>query len=254
MIGGFCVFLFWVGLWVVLAGLPQKAADAAREGFYAKTAAAGFVVEDILVEGRDQTDADILLALLNIRRGDPLFSFHPASARKMVEQIAWVEKARVERRFPDTVYVRLTERKPFALWQHDGRVRLIDRHGVVLTERGLKEYGDMLILVGEKAPEQAGQLEELLTLAPALTERVDAATWVGGRRWDIRLKSGAMIKLPEKDAAYALNRLVKQHETEGILDKRLKVIDIRGRDRIVVQTFPGTTVEYDKSVKAGSNI
>lgn len=113
------------------------------------------------MEGRDQTDADILLALLNIRRGDPLFSFHPASARKMVEQIAWVEKARVERRFPDTVYVRLTERKPFALWQHDGRVRLIDRHGVVLTERGLKEYGDMLILVGEKAPEQAGQLEEL---------------------------------------------------------------------------------------------
>lgn len=93
-----------------------------------------------------------------------------------------------------------------------------------------------------------------MTLAPALTERVDAATWVGGRRWDIRLKSGAMIKLPEKDAAYALNRLVKQHETEGILDKRLKVIDIRGRDRIVVQTFPGTTVEYDKSVKAGSNI
>lgn len=237
-----------------MSGLPQKAAETAREKFYAETAEAGFVVENVLVEGREYTDADVLLALLNVGRGDPLFSFHPPSAKETVEQIAWVKEARVERRFPDTVYIRLTERTPFALWQHAGRVRLIDREGVVLTERDLKSFADLVILVGEKAPEKAGQLETLLSSAPLLQERIEAATWVGNRRWNLKLKNGAVVKVPEKDAAYAINRLLKRHETEEILDKRLKTIDIRGRDRIVVRTFPGEVLEYNDSVKAGSNI
>lgn len=251
---GVVVFLLWVGLWVVLSGLPGRTVEAVREGFYNKTAEAGFVVNNVLVEGRENTDSDVLLALINVERGDPLFSFHPASAREMIERIAWVKEAHVERRLPDTIYVSLTERKPLALWQNKGRVRLIDREGEVLTERNLKPFSHLMILVGEKAPQKVGHLEMLLAVAPDIQKRIEAATWVGNRRWDLKLKNGAVVRLPEKDEAYALKRLMDSHKAEGLLDKQLKVIDIREHDRIVVRTHPGAVKEYKASVKAGSNI
>src|SRR3546814_7790920 len=42
------------------------------------------------------------------------------------------QDARVSRRLPDTLVVDIVERTPAAIWQHNGRLSLIDKKGVVL--------------------------------------------------------------------------------------------------------------------------
>src|SRR3546814_13559768 len=44
----------------------------------------------------------------------------------------WIQDARVSRRLPDTLVVDIVERPPAAIWQHNGRLSLIDKKGVVL--------------------------------------------------------------------------------------------------------------------------
>ena len=40
-----------------------------------------------------------------------------------------MRSAAIERRLPGTLFVRLVERHPLAVWQHDGKQELIDRDG-----------------------------------------------------------------------------------------------------------------------------
>ena len=223
---------------------------------YSLLADTGFRVNNILVEGRTETDPDVLRAIINLNRGDPIFAFDPAETREMIERLSWVREAHVERRLPDTIYVGIVERKPIALWQHKNKLRVIDAEGVTLTDKLSASQKTLPIVVGEYANEQAYQLLVMLEAEPEIKNLVEAATWVGDRRWDLTLKNEINVRLPETEIGLALSRLAKAQAQDKILDKDLSVIDLRENDRITVRTRPGAVQEYQASFdsKAGDNI
>ncbi len=208
------------------------------------TAANGFVVENILVEGRSYTDPDAIMAILNIKKGDPVFSFEPQPAQDMLNKLSWVKEARVQRRLPDTIYVGLVERKPMALWQYKGKVKVIDEEGETLTSDKLARFKDLLIVTGEDAPGRAYLLIEALDFEPDIQQRSESAMLVSGRRWDLTLTGGIKVRLPEEEIGFALRRLASAHEESALLDKDIKSIDLREAERIIVQTRPGAVQDY----------
>ncbi len=200
------------------------------------TAQAGFRVEEVLVEGRDATGRAELMSALGIDRGDPILAFDPHRAREAVAALPWVRSVRVERRLPDIVYVRLEERRPLALWQHDRQFSVIDSDGEVLTERDVGRFRSLPQVVGEDAPAHAAALLELLRAEPVVAERVSAAVRVGGRRWELRLDNRVVIHLPEDNVAQALHRLSELQTANHLFDRDLTVIDLRLGDRMVIRT------------------
>lgn len=250
--------MIWACAWAVLSGAADRVVVFARGQVYDRTAAAGFAVDNILVEGRLNSDADVLRAVLNVERGDPIFAFDPAEAKEMIERISWVREAHVERRLPDTIYIGIVERQPMALWQNKGKIRVIDADGVTLTDALRRRFDDLPIIVGEDAPAKAPALLANIAAEPLVRERLEAATYVSDRRWDLKLKSGITVKLPEKDTGLALRRLAAAQEEDGLMDRDLTVIDLRDTSRITVRTRPGAVEEYKKKIEAaakpGNNI
>lgn len=208
------------------------------------TAGAGFTVHNIMVEGRKNADVDTIRAIVNVEKGDPLFAFDPVTAKEMLEKISWVRSAQVERRLPDTIYIHLEERQPMALWQNDGALNVIDDEGVVLTDRNPENFRELPLVVGDGAPEKAANLLTMLEAEPDVARRLDAAIFVSGRRWDLKLRNGTLVKLPEDEIGFALTRLVKTHRQDELMDKDLTAIDLREGDRITVRTKPGAVQEY----------
>lgn len=222
----------------------MRTVHKAENATYEKLADSGFAIKNVLVEGRDHTDADVLRALLNVQKGDPIFAFDPDAAKEMIERLPWVREAHVERRLPDTIFVGLVERKALALWQDKGKIRVIDEAGQTITDKPLPEFKNLVIVVGDDAPRHAPGLISMIALEPVLKERVEAANWIGDRRWDLTLKSGAVVKLPEKDVALAFRRLVKAQKEDGLLDKRVDSIDVREAGRLIIRTKPGAVQDY----------
>ena len=198
--------IIWVSSWLYLSGTLARAGNWTEDKVWQVTADMGFAVENIMVEGREYTDGSVLLAIVNIEKGDPLFSFNPKEAQKLMSQIGWVETAQVERRWPDTIYIELKERTPLALWQTDKRVKLLDEHGEIIVTNRLERFADLVMVMGKDAPDHAGELIGNLKAESLVHERVETARWVGDRRWDLRLKNGIEIKLPEDDMGLALRR------------------------------------------------
>ncbi|MGG5810392.1 cell division protein FtsQ/DivIB [Falsiroseomonas sp. CW058] len=200
--------------------------------------AAGLQYRDLVLEGHRNTPPDLIRAALGVERGDPLLSFSPVEARARLETIAWVESAHVERRFPGTILVRLTERTPFAIWQNGGRFAVIDREGRVVTTETLDAFGPLPLVVGAGAERQAAALHDLLVAHAEVLRRTQAMVRVGERRWNLRLHNGVDVLLPEGQEAPALNRLNELHARHALLDRPLVAIDMRLPDRLVLRQPP----------------
>jgi cell division protein FtsQ len=71
---------------------------------------------------------------------------------------------------------------------------------------------------------------------PSLYQRVNAATRIGGRRWDLHLSNGVVIRLPESDIGGALHHLAEQEAKQPVLDRDIVAVDLRLPDRLVIQT------------------
>lgn len=224
--------------WVVTSGAADKFVSKVQWSAISVTASMGFKVQEVMVSGRQKTDRNILIKALNVSRGAPILAFDIADAKRRVEALPWVRASTIERMLPDTILVSIDEREPLALWQLDKKLHLIDAEGAVIMNDGLEPYADLLVVVGRGAEAQAAELLALLGTEPQLMEQVKAATWVGERRWNLHLKGGIDVRLPESEAARAWTRLAEYHRNHRVLDKNVTVLDLRIPDRLIVKTGP----------------
>ena len=84
------------------------------------SAGAGFIVRDVLVEGRSETTRAAVMAALGVTYGQPLIAFDQKTARKRLETISWVQSATIERRLDGTIYIHITERRPWPCGKRRG--------------------------------------------------------------------------------------------------------------------------------------
>ena len=204
----------------------------------ARMAQLGFRVEDILVVGRLETPRKELLKAVRLSRGAPILAFDIEAARRRVERLPWIRSATVERMLPDTILMNVEERQPLALWQHQGQFALIDHEGEVILRDGLERFANLVVVVGEEAPVHAATLLETLGSEPELMSLVEAAVWVGGRRWNIRLAGDIDVRLPEKNAKGAWTRLAEYERAHRVLERDVQVLDLRLPDRLIVRKAP----------------
>jgi cell division protein FtsQ len=210
----------------------------------------GLTVADITVEGRETTDRETILAALAAGPGTPILAVSPIRAKAQLEALPWVRTAVIERHLPGTIYVRLAERKPLALWQHNGKIQLIDREGGVIPVTRLDRFAKLPMVVGEDAAGHAAKLLDMLASDPDLATRVTAAIRVGDRRWNLRIDNAIDVLLPADETAYAWSELARLERSSAILKRDVQTIDLRLRDRLVLRVSSEPSKEPAISKKA----
>lgn len=196
---------------------------------------AGFKIDEIQISGLHRlTDAQIT-ATLPTTESSSIWGFDPAAARTRLKELPWVQEAQVSRLLPGTIKVEIKERTAFAYWQYKGAHYIIDNKGAVIKAAKPGSVGHLPNIVGEGAPAHAGKLLSTLMRHPQIATRVKALIRIGDRRWNIALKSGAQLMLPEHGIGKALRKLTTLHENDQLLAKPLQSIDMRMNDRITVR-------------------
>ncbi|MBK5919701.1 hypothetical protein CCR80_01450 [Rhodothalassium salexigens] len=189
----------------------------------------------VYVSGAARTDLDALAQAITAL--GPAAT--PQAVRDRVEAMAWVETAHVRRHALGPWHIRLEEREPFARWQSDGALWVVDRSGHKITSQRLHRFTDLPLLSGPGAPQAAPAMLALLDQAPDLADRVHALIRMGDRRWDVRFDSGITLALPEPDAAYgpaaAWDEFVSLARAHRLLDREILVVDMRLPERLTLQ-------------------
>lgn len=223
---------------IIIAGLMGVWRRAGDE-FIRQSAVAGLEVRHVEVTGTRE------LALLPVYQAalpgsdNAMLTSDLGAIRDRLRALPWVADASVSRRLPDTLAINITERRPVALWQHKQRLQAIDIAGVPLTHDHLERFAKLPLVVGSGANTRVREFLVLAATAPALAPKVDAAVLVGGRRWDLKFKTGETLSLP--DTPIAANEALKQFARldnppsgEGLLGGRFERFDMRLKGRMIV--------------------
>ncbi|USI73629.1 cell division protein FtsQ/DivIB [Sphingomonas morindae] len=199
--------------------------------------AAGLSVKRVEIQGIHHMDRLPVysVALDQTSTAMPLVDL--AEIRAKLLKFGWVADARVSRRLPDTLLVDIVEREPAAIWQTNGRLSLIDRSGVVLAPVQPQAMPDLPVIVGPGANFQTQDLAQLFAAAPRLKPLIAGATWVGGRRWDMRFQSGETLALPEGAEAerQALAKFDRMDQAARLLGQGFVRFDMRVPGKFVVR-------------------
>jgi cell division protein FtsQ len=220
----------------------ERLVAGAGNGALQATAAMGFRLDNVRLDGASaQASADILRAAA-LPKGAPLFAVDLDAARKRIEQVGWVRSASVMRLYPDSILISIDERHLVAVWQDNGRVAVIDTGGVVAPEASPARFANLPLVIGDGANVAVADILPHILSRPRLVDRLDALVRVEQRRWDLRLKDGSIVQLPERDPTAsdnneeaALIRLDQLDQQSRILDLGFSRIDLRDPEMVAVR-------------------
>lgn len=232
------VMLAMAVLWMTAQffGLPGMAGQEMA----AMAARSGFQVAKVEVQGLKRMDEMPVYSLALDEIDRSMLSVDLGALRERVMTLGWVKDARVTRRLPNTLVIDIVERDPVAVWQHGGKLSLIDVNGVELEKVDGRSMPDLPLVVGPQANRETKSLQSLMEAAPALKPLLAGATWVGNRRWDLRFQSGETLSLPEggSAAAAALMKFAQLDGVNRLLGRGIVRFDMRDPSRFVLRMPP----------------
>ncbi|KQS55514.1 cell division protein FtsQ [Brevundimonas sp. Leaf363] len=205
------------------------------------TVGAGFGLRRVKIEGASAEARPAIENALQLQSGQAILPIDLHAVQAQVQSVGWVKDVQVVRMLPDTLLVRVVEHDRLAVWQLDGVNRVIDGQGRVITGAEAGRYPGLPLVVGKGADEAAGAILPLLAERPRLMSRVDALIRVDERRWNLRLKDGALIQLPALDQDAALIKLDALDQRERLLDLGFSRVDLRTPEEVALR-LPGDGV------------
>ena len=238
------------GLGIVKGGHLQDFIAAVSDARNALANSAGFRITSVAINGRKQLSQDEILAVGGISGRSSLLFLAADSVRDKLKANPGIAEATVLKLYPGQLQIDITERKAFALWQEAGRLSVIADDGAVLEPYVSRPFLMLPLVVGKGADTQARDFLALLARYPQVQSVTKAAIFVGERRWNLRLKDGIDIRLPEQDVGNALAALTKLDKDEKLFSKDIVAVDMRLPDRLVVQLSDDAAKAREEAFKA----
>lgn len=214
------------------------------------TSAAGFAVEDVRVSGNSETSEIDILEMLGLDGQTSLVAMDVESARRKLAELPWVEDVKVRKIYPKTIEVMLRERQAYAIWQHGQDLSLIEKNGSVIAPLRDNKFASLPLIVGRDAETAAARFDADFGAWADVREQVKAYVRIAGRRWDLHMKNGVVVKLPETGLDQALTLLSRMQKEQRLLDRDIVAVDLRLDDRTAIQLSPGATERRQAALDA----
>ena len=195
----------------------------------------GLSVDTVEVIGLEHVPAVArqIKASAMVEPGENMFRADPHVIRRRVEDTRLVANVRVYRLWPDTVMIYADAAEPTALWNDGEAWTVVDSMGRLMPTVRPQDHLDLVKLIGVGGPEAVPALEKAFAVMPDLRQEIDHARRIAGRRWDLVLRSGALVKLPnDENIAPSLVSFARMDEAGELTRRPVAEIDLRVTGRV----------------------
>ncbi len=209
----------------------------------------GFRISEVALAGEHEVGRDEILVLAGITDRSSLLFLDAARTRARLLSNPWIAEATVLKLYPDRLRIEIKERKPFAMWQKDGRVALIAADGTVLEAIVPSRFSALPLVVGKGAEQGAQDFLAVVSRYPMIAQMTEASVLVAERRWNLHLKGGVEVLLPEGEAGQSLQTLVDLDNSKKLLSRDITAVDLRLSDRVTVRQSEAAATTRGQALK-----
>jgi cell division protein FtsQ len=237
-VGSFTVMAFMAasaGYGIVKGGHAPELTAQLHEICNSAANAAGFRITSIAMTGPSHLQRDEMLAMAGVDRDSSLLCLDAGATRARYMDNPWIAEATIHKLYPGRLQIDIKERKAIALWQMNGTVNVIAADGKVLEPFTAPRFAELPLVVGDGADHEANEIIALLARYPVIRNEVKASVLVAKRRWNLYLKNGVDVRLPENEPDAALRLLTDLDRDKKLLSRDITMVDLRLPDRVIVR-------------------
>ena len=195
-----------------------------------------FMLDALSIEGAsDSLNAEIR-EVLGLHFPISSFDLDLAELHKRVLSLPPVKIAEARIKRGGILHIKVDEKTPSLLMKKEKGFDVLSEHGDYIRSLHSREnFSDLPVITGEGAENAAAQATAIFKAIYGNLDQVRGLVFVGQRRWNIVMKSGQVVMLPENDALQAVQKIIILDKTEQILSRQIAVFDFRLPSRITLR-------------------
>jgi cell division protein FtsQ len=205
-----------------------------------------FAVRTIEIDGAVHTPAAALASATQPYKGLNLFQIDIDRVQRDLGHLSWVRRIDIEKKLPDTLRIKITERRPVALARVHEQLRYVDAEGVAFAELAPNVGDDDLPLIADaEGAELLRSVQFLIALRQsdrALYARISEVWPIaphGFALYDRELGAVVYANAEDVSAKYRNLRAVLGAE----LNPKIEYADLRFADRVIVKALETNHVQ-----------
>lgn len=179
-------------------------------------------------------DPDQIRALVTPIAAQGFFACDLNLLKENLENLPWIAKATVQRKWPNKLQIHLTEHQPLAIWEDKG---VVNAAGHLFFPSTLTNVGNLPKFAGDQIyiPDMVELYAVLLRKLQPLGLNVVKLYIMPDQGWRVVLEDGTMLILGRQELIERLQRFVLAYTSKlNSMRDRIKVVDLRYTNGLAV--------------------
>ena len=159
-----------------------------------------------------------------------LFFLKSPQIKKIIDTNNSVENYTVFKEFPSTIVIKIEETKIYGNLYKNGSNYFFGSNGKLIKSENKKK--DKPFLFGDFTSKEFLNLKKIIDKSKLEYSDIKNIYFFNSKRWDIELRNGLLIKLPEKKLLESLNLSIELILSNKF--KNIKIIDTRVNNQVIL--------------------
>ncbi len=187
-------------------------------------------IEKINIFGFNEENSNELLKNLEFLKFQNLFFLQRLEIEEILRQNDLIDKYSIFKKYPSTLELKINQTEFLAYLPKDGKYFFVGSNGRLIESK--KKLKKKPIIFGNFRINDFFKLKNSIDKSNFDYEQINELFYFPSGRWDIKLRSGKLVKLPIDDLKSSLNLLIKV--LNDIKFQNAKIIDIRQYNQVII--------------------
>ena len=218
-------FFLWLFLFIFLTTYSFNSAQ--------QTTGSLLPIKIIEIEGIKNSDKEEIVKRLNKFKGKSIIFISRNQLRDSAYNLQFIKELRVKKIYPDKIKLIITEHKPIGIFISKNKKFVVTDGGELIENYQENKFKDLPLVFGKQAGKNFSIFYQSLESTNFQIGLIKQFNYFDINRWDVILKDGKVVKLPNKNYENSLNKFLSIYKKNNF--SNFKVFDFRIKGQLVLK-------------------
>ena len=192
-----------------------------------------FKIQKIIISNNLLVNKNDILSKLKQVYGKNIFLIKRKDVEKSLQNVTFLKKIEVKKKYPDTIIVKIFETKPLGILFKDKTQYLLDNSSNLIEIDKKMDFMGLPNIIGNDAENNIINFLEQLEINKFPTSNIKNFYYFKIGRWDLELFDKRTIKLPYNVSNNTIKKIIELLHRKDF--QNYKIIDLRIDGKIIVE-------------------
>jgi len=192
-----------------------------------------FKIEKIIISNNLLINKDDILTKLNQVYGKNILLIKRKDIEESLENISFLKKIEVKKKYPDTITIKIFETKPLGILFKDKKKYLLDSSSNLIEIDKKMDFVELPNIIGDDAEKNFINFLDQLKINEFPTNNIKNFYYFKIGRWDLELSDNRTIKLPYNVSNSKIRKSIELVNRKDF--QNYKIIDLRVEGKIIAE-------------------